>query len=285
MPDRRLFVFFGLLSAAHAQWLNYRTPGTPRTPDGKPVLTAPAPRAPDGKPDLSGVWMHEKTSLAELKHLLGPLAEEGVAVEGAGMELDTIHKYAFNILMDFKLEEAPVLPAALEKMRQTRAALGLAPGCGPGPAFVPPFPLVGLLTEPIEIVQAPRMTMVLYEAGNLYRQLYTDGRLLPKDFDLPAFNGYSAGHWQGDALVVETAGFNDKTILDVMAHPHSEALRVTERFHRRDFGHLDYEITFDDPKMYSKPFTVKIPHDLLADSDIFETYPENEKDCAHLGKR
>jgi hypothetical protein len=118
--------------------------------------------------------------------------------------------------------------------------------------------------------------VVLYEAGNLYRQLHTDGRQLPKEFDLPAFNGYSAGRWEGDALVVETAGFNDKTIFDLAGHPHSDALHMTERFRRRDFGHLDYELTFNDPKMYTKPFTVKIPHELLADSDIFEMYSENE---------
>jgi hypothetical protein len=95
--------------------------------------------------------------------------------------------------------------------------------------------------------------VVLYEAGNLYRQLHTDGRQLPKEFDLPAFNGYSAGRWEGDALVVETAGFNDKTIFDLAGHPHSDALHMTERFRRRDFGHLDYETTFNDPKMYTKP--------------------------------
>jgi hypothetical protein len=102
---------------------------------------------------------------------------------------------------------------------------------------------------------------------------------------LPAYYGYSVGRWQGDAFIVETAGFNDKTPLDALGHPHSDQLRVTERFRRRDFGHLDVELTFDDPKMYSRPFTVRIPHDLLADADIFEMFPENEKDCAHMGKK
>jgi hypothetical protein len=126
---------------------------------------------------------------------------------------------------------------------------------------------------------------VLYEAGRLHRQSFTDGRTLPKEFDLPAYLGYSAGHWERDVFVVETAGFNDKTVLDGFGHPHSEALRITERFHRSDFGHMDVEMTFDDPKMYTKPFTVKIPHDLLADSDIFEMFCENEKDSAHMLKQ
>ena len=126
--------------------------------------------------------------------------------------------------------------------------------------------------------------MVLYEVDNLHRQIFADGRKLPKEFDLPAFLGYSVGHWEGDTFVVETAGFNDKTGLDAAGHPHSEALRLTERFRRRDFGHLDWDMTFDDPKMYTKPFTIKVPHDLMADTDLFEMFCENEKDRIHLGK-
>jgi hypothetical protein len=107
--------------------------------------------------------------------------------------------------------------------------------------------------------------------------------VLPRQYEFPAYFGYSVGHWDRDVLVVETAGFNDKTALDVMGHPHSEALHVTERYHRRDFGHLDVEMTFDDPKMYSKPFTIKVPHTLMADADIFENFcNENEKDREHL---
>jgi hypothetical protein len=281
-PHRLLIVFALLATAAHAQWLNYREPGTPRTRDGQANLTAAAPKAADGKPDLSGVWMHEITGAAEMKRLYGKMAEEAEKTNVPGMELSTIHKYAFNILVDHRPEEGLVRPEVVEQMRRNGSLLDPERGCKPGAAFVPAFPLMGMLSEAIKIVQAPRITMVLYEAGNLYRQVHTDGRQLPKEFDLPAFNGYSAGRWEGDTLVVETAGFNDKTPLDAMGHSHSDALHVTERLRRRDFGHLDYEITFDDPKSYTKPFTVKIPHDLLPDSDIFETYSENEKDLAHI---
>jgi hypothetical protein len=276
-------ILFIVSGPTRAQWLNYKTPSVPRAADGKPNLTAPAPRALDGKPDLSGVWLHEKTTLEEMKRLYGNLAEEAGAVDVPGMELDSIHKYTSNILIDHKPEEGIERPGTLEQMRQHPLDQRL--GCAGGASFVPSFPVAGLVSEPIKIVQSPRLTIVLYEAGNLFRQIHTDGRELPKEFDLPAFHGYSAGHWEGDTLVVETAGFNNKTILDVAAHPHSDALHVTERFHRSDFGHLDYEVTFDDPKMYTKPFTVKIPHELLADSDIFEMYSENEKDCAHIGKQ
>ena len=282
MRHQRLLVLFALLSSgAIAQWLNFPTPGTPRTRDGKPNLAAPAPRASDGKPDLSGVWMHELTSVAEMRRLYGARIDDAVKVDVPGMEIGTQHKYAFNILVDFKPGESPLRPEAAEFLK--RAA-------NRSPADVcmghPGIPLADLLSEPMKIVQSPRLTVVLYEVDNLRRQIYTDGRALPKEFDLPAFAGYSAGHWERDVLVVETAGFNDKTPLDAMGHPHSDALRITERFRRRDFGHLDYEMTFDDPKMYTKPFTIKVPHDLLADSDIFESFcDENEKDRAHLTKK
>ena len=277
-----LLILFAILTTnLDAQWLNFPTPGTPRTRDGKPNLSAPVPRM-GGKPDLSGVWMHEITTVAEVKRLFGDFLDDAIKVSTPGMEIGTQHKYGFNILIDFKPGESPLRPAAESLMRQRAANDNPAAVC----RDVAGIPLAGLLSEPIKIVQAPRLTMILYEVDNLHRQIYTDGRTLPKEFDFPAYLGYSVGHWERDVFIVETAGFNDKTSLDLMGHPHSEALRITERFHRRDFGHLDVEMTFDDPTMYTKPFTIKIPHDLLADADIFESFcNENEKDSVHLGKQ
>jgi hypothetical protein len=280
--ERLLASAFLLSVAAHAQWLNFREPGVPRTPDGRVDLKAPTPADATGKPDLSGVWMHEKTTVAEMRRLYGAVIDEDIQVDVPGMEIGTQHKYGFNIFIDLKPEEAPVRPETLARMRRNPARPTLSDACTPG--FVLGFPLAGLLSEPIKIVQAPRLTMIVYEAGNFYRQIHTDGRKLPDEVNLPAFNGYSAGHWEGDTLIVETAGFNDKTPLDAMGHPHSEALRTVERFRRLDFGHLDYQITFDDPKAYTKPFTLKIPHELLPDSDVFENFCENEKDRGHLGR-
>jgi hypothetical protein len=275
----RLLILFAILATSlHAQWLNFPTPGTPRTRDGKPNLSAPAPRV-GGRPDLTGVWMHEITTVAEVKRLFGDFLDDAIKVSVPGMEIGTQHKYGFNILIDFKPGESPLRPAAASLMRQRAAADNPAAVC----ADIAGIPLAGLLSEPIKIVQAPRLTMILYEVDNLHRQIYTDGRTLPKEVDFPAYLGYSVGHWERDVFVVETAGFNDKTSLDLMGHPHSEALRITERFHRRDFGHLDVEMTFDDPAMYTKPFTLNIPHDLLADADIFESFcNQNEKDSVHL---
>jgi hypothetical protein len=274
----RLIALIAFLSiGVHAQWVNYPTPGTPRTPDGKLNLAAPAPRAPDGKPDLTGVWMHEITTVAEVRRLFGDRFEAAIKTNAPGMEIGTQHRYNFDILLDFKGGESPLRPGVNLRRPRNVDPDGLCRG-------VLGLPTAGLLSEPVKIVQAPRETIILYEAGNLHRQIFTDGRKLPEDFDLPAFLGYSVGRWEGDAFVVETAGFNDRTALDGMGHPHSDALRLTERFRRRDFGHMDWEMTFDDPKTYTKPFTIKVPHDLVADNDIFEMFCENEKDAIHMPK-
>jgi hypothetical protein len=278
MPHRSLVVLFAFLSSgAHAQWLNYPTLGTPRTAGGKPNLAAPAPRTPDGRPDLTGVWMHEITTVAEVRRLFGDRFEAAIKTNAPGMEIGTQHKYNFDILLDYKGAESPLRPGVSLRRPRNVDPEGLCRG-------VLGLPTAGLLSEPVKIVQAPRETIILYEAGNLHRQIFTDGRKLPEDFDLPAFLGYSVGRWEGDAFVVETAGFNDRTSLDGMGHPHSDALHLTERFRRRDFGHLDWEMTFDDPKTYTKPFTIKVPHDLVPDNDIFEMFCENEKDAIHMPK-
>jgi hypothetical protein len=279
MPRQRLLVLFALLSTgAHAQWLNYSTPGVPRTRDGKPNLAAPAPRAANGKPDLSGVWHVHPTSLAEMRRLYGEHAD-GLNVPG--MELDTISKYAINILVDFKPEESPLRPEAAEILRRRLPSEFPDTNCLPAG-----IPTSSLVSEPTKIVQSPGLIVVLYESEDGHRQIYIDGRTLPKEIAQPAWLGYSAGKWDGDTLVVESAGFNDKSWLDVMGHPHSEALRIVERYRRRDFGHMDVDMTFDDPKMYTKPFTIKVTLELLADSDIFESFcNENEKDRPHLGQK
>src|SRR5215475_6670388 len=166
-----LSLVFGAGAGATAQWLNYKTPGIPRTADGKPKLDAPAPRSPDGHPDLSGVWMHELTSAAEMLRLYGAIVEEAIKVDVPGMEIGTQHKYGLNVLLDFKGEDSPIRPEAMEVMRrrQTAAQPGACTGGG-----VPGFPLAGLLSEPIKIVQAPRVTLVMYEAGGAHRQVFTD---------------------------------------------------------------------------------------------------------------
>ena len=147
------------------------------------------------------------------------------------------------------------------------AFLNLSNGFKKGPA--------GLSGDPIVVI--------LYETGYLFRQIFTDGRPLPKD-PQPAWLGYSVGKWEGDTLVVDTIGFQDQGWLDGnKGHPQTDAMHVTERFRRVNFGHLEIQATVDDPKAYTKPFTVKQTLHLLADSEILENIcNENEKDATHL---
>jgi hypothetical protein len=274
MLHQRLFVLFVFLSTyAHAQWLNFPAPGTPRTRDGKPNLTAAAPRSSNGKPDLSGVWQTEPIPPSE--SLLG----ENFSFVVPGDDPRTFNKYFWNILADFKPAEAPIRPEAAELFRKNGAS-AITPVSSCLPLSIPGADMLGY--APFKMIQTRGVTVVLYELDNTHRQIYTDGRKLPADPN-PAWMGYSVGHWEGDTLVVDSAGFNDKARLDGFGHPRSEALRVQERFHRRDFGHMDLQITVDDPKMYLKPITVKVTELLVPDSDVLESFcNENEKDRAHL---
>jgi hypothetical protein len=265
---------------AHAQWLNYAPPGTPLK-DGKPNLSAPAPRGADGKPDLTGVWLHERTSAAEFKRMLGPRYETESRSALLGMELEVVHKYGLNILSDLKPGESILRPAGEAAMKRRMAEQRVDNVCHGEYGW----PVAGLLAEPFKIVQAPKETMILYEVDGLHRQIFTDGRQFPAEWEFPAYLGYSIGRWDGDTFVVETRGFNERTPIDGMGHPRSEAMHVTERLVRRDFGHLDTELTFDDPELYTRKFTVKIEYDLVADNDIFEMFcTQNEKDRAHMVK-
>jgi len=274
MSHQRLLVVFAFLSTcAQAQWLNFPAPGTPRTRDGKPNLTAAAPRSSDGKPDLSGVWQTEPIPPSE--SLLG----ENFSFVVPGDDPRTFNKYFWNILADFKPAEAPIRPEAAELFRKNGAS-AITPVSSCLPLSIPGADMLGY--APFKMIQTRGVTVVLYELDNTHRQIYTDGRKLPADPN-PAWMGYSVGHWEGDTLVVDSAGFNDKARLDGFGHPRSEALRVQERFHRRDFGHMDLQITVDDSKMYLKPITVKVTELLVPDSDVLESFcNENEKDRAHL---
>jgi hypothetical protein len=281
MMYRNLLIAALLLPVgASAQWLNYRPPGTPMK-DGKPNLTAPAPRGADGKPDLTGVWTHELTSADEFKRILGAAYETESRAALIGMELESVHKYGINIFADLKPNEYPIGPGGQAAMKARRAESRVDNVCHGEYGW----PVVSLLAEPFKIVQAPKETVLVYEIDSLHRQVFTDGREFPKTFEFPAYLGYSTGRWDGDTFVIETRGFNDRTPLDAMGHPRSENMHVTERYHRRDFGHLETELTFDDPTLYTKKFSVKIGYDLVADNDIFEMFcNQNEKDRGHMVK-
>jgi hypothetical protein len=136
-------------------------------------------------------------------------------------------------------------------------------------------------TGPFKIIQTSAVILILHEEFNHYRQVFMDGRGFPKDMN-PTWFGYSLGKWDGDTLVVDSRGFNDKSWLDDPGHPHTEELHVTEKYTRRDFGHLEVQITIDDPKAYTRPWTVNARFDLLPDSELIENICENERDAVHL---
>lgn len=274
---RLSFLISTLFIAAHAQWLNQPS-NTPRTKDGKPDLFAKAPRLA-GKPDLSGVWQVEPPPKSEIERMLGPENLQLGLVPGD--DINTFSKYFFNILADFKPEESPLRPEAVEIMRN-RPKDVQTPDERCLPVGIPRAELIGF---PFKIVQTPALIVVLYEGDNTRRQIYTDGRKLAADPN-PAWLGYSVGHWEGDVLVVDSAGFTDKVWIDLVGHPVSESLRIEERFHRRDTGHMDLQITVTDPKLYTKPIAIKVTELLMPDSDIFEYFcNENEKDHAHIDKK
>jgi hypothetical protein len=239
-----------------AQWISIRLPGTPRTPDGQPNLSAPAPRASDGRPDLSGVWMSVRP----------PIPEE---LRGStGLELLAPKDFVF-----------PLQPWAKALYEERHGRLGTG---RPSERCLPHgIPDAMLPATPFKIVHTPGLTLILYEQESRFRQVFTDGRPLPVDPN-PAWLGYSIGRWDADSFVVESSGFNDKTWLDDSGHPHTDALRTTERFRRRDFGHLEMQITIDDPKAYTRPWSITIPFELLPDTDLIENICENEKDAARL---
>jgi hypothetical protein len=242
-----VIALLGVASPLSAQWLKYPTPGIPRTPDGKPDFSAPAPRTQDGKPDFSGVWGFDG---------------------GPSM-----------FYLPAGLKPSEIKPWVADLLRQRGEDFGKGDQqvrCLPeGPRFNH-FPAL-----PRKIVQTPTLIVVLSE-DLTFRQIFMDGRPLPEN-PSPSFMGYAVGHWEGDTLVVESIGYKDSTWLDFAGNPHSEALRITERYRRVDFGHIEIQETFRDSDIYSRPLTATVKAMLVPDTDLLEyVCAENEKDRPKL---
>ena len=252
-----------MASLSSAQWVRYPTPGIPRTPDGKPNLSAPAPRTPAGKPDLSGIW--------EVEHNR-PCPPEGCADMWIPQEF-------LNIGWSLK-GGLPYQPWAAAIVKQRIEENRLA---DPNSRCLPTG-MVRMYTTPLfrKFVQTPGLLVILNEKEAMYRQIFTDGRPLPVD-PQPSFTGYSTGRWEGDALVVDTAGFREGLWLDGNGSPLTESGRVTERIRRVNFGKLEIEITVNDPKAYTRPWTIKLNQFLAPDTELLDyNCVENEKDHSHL---
>lgn len=247
---------------APAQWLNYPTPGVPRLANGKPNLNAPAPRARDGKPDLSGIWGWE------LNRACPP---QGCDDQPIGQEF-------VNIGWSLK-SGMPYQPWAADLVKKRRAANAT----DDPQSHCLPRGAARIFTDALykKIVQAPGLLVVLSERNASYRQIFTDGRPLPADPD-PSWNGYSSGRWEGDTLIVRTNGFRDGLWLDSSGSPLTSGAQLTEKFRRPSFGKLEIEITVDDPKAYTAPWTIKLNQPLVADTELLDYIClENEKDTSH----
>ena len=239
------FVVPATLFAQLPGWLSHPTAGVPRLADGKPNLAAAVPRTADGKPDLSGLWRPAAILIGDI---------------GRGMK-----------------DPVPMQPWAEELYKKRRASESKDDPTAS--CIVGGVPRSDLVPYPFKVLTVPGMVVILYEAVHSYRQIFTDGRGLPKDPN-PQWFGYSVGRWDGDTFVVESAGFNDNVWLDNFGHPATTALKVTERFRRKNVGQMDVEITIDDPKTYTKPWTVLLPLTLAPDTELIE-YMCNENNKYH----
>lgn len=255
MKVQRTPIAVAVLFAAptFAQWTNLKTQGIPRMADGKPNLAAPAPRTADGKPDLTGIWQAGRA---------GAAGQYG---------------YDYDVSQDLPADTITPWARTVRQQRAQNFRMD-SPLARCLPVSVPFLNFRGLS----RIVQTPGLIVMLHESPNSpHRSIFMDDRELPKDPN-PTWLGYSVGHWEGNTLVVNSTGFNDMGWLDVGGNPQTESLRLTERFRRPDFGHLELEVTLDDPKTFTKPFTLRMVKTYSADTEIMEDVCENERDSSHL---
>ena len=242
-------------SSVDAQWPSYPWKNVPRTKDGKIDMNAPPPRTADGHPDLSGFWMPGATIRDQVKWLL-------------------------NFAADMKPQDIPLQPWARELYNERIANNGKDhPGVRCWPSGIPEK---NNIPDGLKVVQTPDVMIFLHESRTIYRQIFTDGRSLPKNAQ-PTWMGYSVGHWEGDTFIVETIGQNGKTWLDMRGLPATESLRVIERFTRPSIGRININVTIDDPKAYTKPWDVQLAWRLVPDTDLIESIcEENNKDLPHM---
>jgi hypothetical protein len=260
-----LVVFLGVPVAA--QWLHLTTPGIPRTPDGKPDLSAPAPKTYGGKPDFSGMWVPRDILPCDTK-------ARGVQC----VELPLTPQLV-NFAAGLK-GGLPYQPWAADLVKSRSKDVGYL---DPHTHCMPPnFPRAWAFPETEKIFQTPTQLVILHEFNASYRQIFFDGRKLPDDM-LPTWNGYSVAHWEGDTLVVESAGYRDDSWLDTAGNFFSSQARVTERIRRPNFGSLDIDVTVNDTKVFTRPWTVSLHMKPLLDTEMIDFIClENNKDVDHL---
>ncbi len=236
-----------------AQWPLHPTPGVPKLASGEPNLNAPAPRTADGKPDLSGVWRG-----------VGGIGRQGGPPEPPSpVPVAGFRDVAANLKGGLPL--TPLGEALLKKR--------MAGNSEDNPeAHCLPMGVVQFHTQgaPRKFIQTPGLLVILYEASSGIRQIFTDNRKPPDSDAQPWWYGYSLGKWDGDTLVVETTNFRDDGWLDIIGNPMTEAAKLTERIRRVNFGRMEIDITVDDPKAYTRPWTVRVNQQIILDEDLIE---------------
>jgi hypothetical protein len=249
-------------ASAQAQWIQYPTAGAPRTTDGKTDLNAPPPKAADGKPDLSGMWQVETLLPCDDVRRICTDLPIGAQFGNFGAGLDG---------------GLPYQPSVRERMTTRGLADDPYTRC-----LTPGGPRMHVLPTMKKFVQTPALLLLLNEFNVSYRQVFLDSRPLPVD-PQPTWNGYSTARWDGPTLVVESIGFRDDQWLDAAGSPLTNAAKVVERFRRPDYGHLTIEVTVDDPKAYTRPWTTTIRLLAVPDTEMLDAQClENEKDVPHL---
>ena len=269
IPGCKLVTGLCFAFSLSAQWFHYPTPGVPRLPDGSPNLGAPAPRTPGGKPDLSGVWM-----MADPLPCPKELRDGNDCVEKIPLSREAVD---FGVSLPGGLPYQP-WAAALVKQRVANLSKD-----DPHARCLPPnFPRAFAFPHHQKFIQVPGLLVILDEFNASYRQIFTDARPFPED-PQPSWNGYSSGQWQGDTLVVNSMGFRDDLWLDMKGDPLTETARITERFRRPTFGTLEIEVTVNDPKAYTRPWTVTLREAFQVDTELAdEICLENEKSVRHM---
>jgi hypothetical protein len=257
-------IAMGVPAPGFGQWIRYPTADVPRKADGSPDLNAPAPRLPDGKPDLSGTWRPSNPSPCTPG--TGQFVECGLELGGSPLARDLGRNLPGGL---------PYQPwaAALVKARSADDSRD-----DPHVRCLPDNPpRAWTLPHLTKAVHTPRLLVLLYEVNAMYRQIFIDGRPLPEN-PTPGWNGYSTARWEGDTLVVQTAGFRDNLWIDMGGSPMSDAARMTERMRRPNYGTLELDVTVDDPKVYTRPWTVSMKQNIALDLELIDEFClENEK--------
>src|SRR5215471_13132192 len=274
-------VMTGVSSPAGTQWFEYPSPGAPRTANGQIDLSGQTPRLANGKPDLSGVWMSAENVCGKV---MGPTSRDRLLElvppsMKCPAKLPGIPRTGYNIGVDLPggLPYQPWLAKLVDERTANQAKDDPHIRCLPD-LFLRAYGL----PHYVKFVQTPGLLLMLNEMNGVYRQVFQDGRPLPKD-PMPSWQGYSSATWSGDTLIIDTIGFRDDLWIDWDGSVITEEAKLHERIRRPDFGHLEIEVTVDDPKAYTKPWTVTLRQQFAPDTELIdEICAENEKFSKHL---